>query len=255
MLRFYADKFVGICGYLTQMELIVGAESAPGTVRSSNAWDGIKSDLARAKDLCNDIGLPWTVRQLEKTVQHLSPNWPAESRGLIAECRDRLQEELEEQVFLKLDHGKVSYADQKWLLDTDIETAFPSTITEFQHAGRCYAYDESTACMFHLMRVVDFGLRSVALSLGIIYNNRAWDGLGKAITAKMDDKYQNKAEDWRKVEPMYAEILTDIQAISRGHRNPVLHELEKKYEPKEAQYMLTVVEGFISHLAKNGFKE
>jgi hypothetical protein len=49
--------------------------------------------------------------------------------------------------------------------------------------------------------------------------------------------------------PFFGEILTDIQAIGRGHRNPVLHELEKKYDEREAQYMLTVIEGFAIRVA------
>ena len=75
------------------------------------------------------------------------------------------------------------------------------------------------------------------------------------LQKNMEAKYSAKSADWKIAEPMYAGILTDIQAISRGHRNPVLHELEKQYDETEAHYMLVATEAFLLHLAKNGFKE
>jgi hypothetical protein len=253
MLRFYAEKFLAIGEYLSQMEMALLNKTIgppPETV-----VEDLKTKLRKAKNLCQSLDLKWTIKQIDRTTQQISANWPEEAATLLADCRVRLREELEDCVFLKIDASKISYAAADWLLDTPIESIFPSTIKEFQRAGRCFALDENTACMFHLMRVVDFGLRSVATRLGIEYSARAWDGIGKAIVRKMEDKYHDKTMDWKATEPIYAEVLTDIQAISRGHRNPVLHELEKTYEEKEAQYMLTVVEGFMTHLAANGFKE
>jgi hypothetical protein len=98
------------------------------------------------------------------------------------------------------------------------------------------------------MRVIDFGLRLVAASLESGYDARSWDGIGKAIEKKMREKYGDKTEAWKLSEPFYAEILTDIQAISRGHRNPALHELEKKYDQWQAEQLLTVTVGFMRHV-------
>src|SRR5437879_5446787 len=63
-----------------------------------------------------------------------------------------------------------------------IYSKFPDTAEEFQKAGRCFAYGENTACVFHLMRVVDFYLREVARSLNISYDARNWHGIGTTIT-------------------------------------------------------------------------
>jgi hypothetical protein len=133
--------------------------------------------------------------------------------------------------------------------------SFPLAWEEMQSAGRCYALSEPTACVFHLMRVIDAGLRSVADSLNIGYDARNWSVIGNKIQSKMEEKYGNKTDDWKQSEPFYASILTDIQAISRGHRNPVLHEVEKKYNDSEAHYLLTVTEAFMGHLADNGMRE
>jgi hypothetical protein len=65
----------------------------------------------------------------------------------------------------------------------------------------------------------------------------------------MEKKYQTKTADWKAREPFYANILTDIQAIGRGHRNSALHDLQKKYDEGVARYMLTVIETFANHVA------
>ena len=116
-------------------------------------------------------------------------------------------------------------------------------------------YGEPVACVFHLMRVIDAGLCAVADSLGIVYEVHSWSEIGQKIESKMKEKHKTKTDDWRRSEPFYASILTDIQAISRGHRNPVIHEIEKKYTDAEAYYLLTVTVGFMSHLATNGMEE
>jgi hypothetical protein len=173
----------------------------------------------------------------------------------VKQLQARVYEELDSLICFCIPQEKVHYWNPTWLLDTPIYDNFRSAWEEFQRAGHCYAFGENTACVFHLMRIVDFGLRQVAKRLGIEYDARNWSGIGKKIQHKMEQKYDTKTDDWKKSEPMYAEILTDIQAISRGHRNPVLHELEKKYEERDAQHMLNVVEGFMLHLAKHGFRE
>ena len=146
---------------------------------------------------------------------------------------------------------KAKFCDPKWLTTGPVFAKFPDAVDEFQKAGRCFAYGENTACVFHLMRVADFCFRKVAESLNISYDARNWHGIAKAITKQMEQKYQTKTDDWKQKEPFYAEILTDIQAISIGHRNPVLHELEKKYEERDADYMLTVIKSFAKHVAVN----
>src|ERR1019366_8708940 len=161
-----------------------------------------------------------------------------------------LRAELDSMLFKAIPRERALYCAPKWLEDTSIPNKLGDTIEEFHKAGRCFAYSENTACIFHLMRVVDFCLRKVCESLGETYDARNWHGIADAITKKMETKYKQKTDDWKKQERFYAEILTDIQALSRGHRNPSLHELEKQYDEREARYLITVVEGFARHVAE-----
>jgi hypothetical protein len=160
-----------------------------------------------------------------------------------------LKSELSSISFRAIPREKANYTDPQWLADSVLFSKYPDTVDEFQRAGRCFAYGENTACIFHLMRVTDFCFRKVADSLQIHYSAHNWHGIGQEIARKMEQKYQTKTDAWKSNEPFYAEILADIQAIGRAHRNPALHELEKKYDERETAYMLTMIEAFAKHVA------
>jgi hypothetical protein len=162
-----------------------------------------------------------------------------------------LRSELRAVTFKAIPKEKAKYASPEWLSGTDLYSKYPETVDEFRKAGRCFAYGENTACIFHLMRVTDFFLKKIGQSVSVNYDANNWAGIAHGIAKKMEQKYQAKTDDWKQKEPFLAEVLTDIQAIGRGHRNPVLHELEKKYDEREAYYMLTVIETFALHAAKN----
>lgn len=187
------------------------------------------------------------VAAVVNTVNTLGPRDEAVSRE-IHELQRRISEELEARTFKWIPEEKAAYLKPVrtlWLM------SYGELRVEVDSARRCYAYGENTACVFHLMRVVDWGLRRVADSLGIAYEARNWSGIGKAIQDKMELKHKDKSDDWKKAEPFYAQILTDIQALSRGHRNPALHEIGVRYDEREAHHLLTVVEGFIRHVLTN----
>jgi hypothetical protein len=60
---------------------------------------------------------------------------------------------------------KVQYFDQPHLFGEDVSDQFPSTILDIEEAGKCLAMSRNTSCVFHLMRVMEVGLRTLAATL------------------------------------------------------------------------------------------
>jgi hypothetical protein len=166
-----------------------------------------------------------------------------------------IHSELEARVVFALESDRVEFWHPFWLVDTPIYSAFPQAWEEFRRAGRSYAYGECTAAVFHAMRVIDSGLRLVYASLGEVYDSRNWDGIAKKIESEMAKKYHDKNADWRPEEPFYSAVLTDIRSIGRAHRNPALHDIDRKYSDHEAKYVLDLAKAFMLHLAENGMAE
>jgi hypothetical protein len=263
MLEFAAKDFVDISH---RFGLVLGEAKRP-TQSDPNI---LRNSVSTLLSHCGRLGLRVTVEQIVKFMEELARECPqcvqidkdgvqikgaqlATDRSVyyLEVIHSTFLAELATHTFKAISQEKARFCDPNWLMGTTLFTKYPDTVDEFQRAGRCFAYGENTACVFHLMRVTDFYLHKVGESIpGFTYDARGWDGLGKAIAKKMEEKYQTKTDEWKSKEPFYAEILTDIQAISRGHRNPALHELEKKYDEREAEYMLTVIEGFARHVAE-----
>jgi hypothetical protein len=218
------------------------------------------ADLEYIVSEANRTGLPLSAKQAARVLEL----WNGDRNSALyserlgqaaSELHNRLLDELDSRLFYVVGQDKAKFLDQNWLSNSKINEAFPSAVPEFKRAGRCFAYTENTACVFHLMRVVDLGLRTVAASLQASYDARNWSGIADKINKLMEQKYQLKTDEWKKSEPFYASVLTDIQAISKAYRNEGVHDARRVYEEADADYLLTVVEHFMANLAANGMKE
>jgi len=259
MLEFAARDYLDLCH---RFGIILGMGRPPDPDVVRDVWSTLLKDTSK-------LGLPVTREHIlclfEEFVRLNPASLKSDATGFsvvgaqipldvmqrhVETIYKTLKAELGSILLRAIPREKSRYCNPAWLNDATELHEF-NMVDEFQKAGRCFAYGENTACIFHLMRITDFCLRAVAKSINAGYDARTWQEIGRKINEKMEQKYQIKSDDWKQKEPFYAEMLTDLQAISRGHRNAALHELEKKYDEREALYMLTVIESFARHVAKN----
>lgn len=267
VLRFMAENFWKASQILAEWGNTAGMRLPP-----SRIFETLEV-LPKLQQNVKELGLSVSAREIAKLnvamgnavrdIGSLAPDrQKAEFERVSTEMRIRfdnlssvIHSELSERMLYAVATDKAEYCDPGWLADTPIFSAFPKAFAEFQRAGYCYAYDECTAAVFHLMRVIDSGIRLVYESLGETYDARNWDGIAKKIDAEITKKYSDKTVDWRTREPFYSGVLTDIRSIGRAHRNPALHEIERKYSDSEAKYLIDITKAFMVHLAENGMKE
>jgi hypothetical protein len=246
MLTFHAQNWYHLSRRLSGLDIILGIASDR---MAEKDWQGIGAELEQIESDCKELGLALSAMHANRAFKYWKDNDRKRCGEAIRELHLRIQDELSQNTFYWVPKERETFLHQ--VIDFQyLEKLVPSIIDEFFAASRSYIYGENTACIFHLMRVVDFGLHKVAKSLGIGYSAHNWKMIGDDIRKKMEQKYQDKTEEWRKSEPFYAGVLTDIGAIARGHRNPTLHELERTYDDREARYMITVVSGFMLHVGK-----
>jgi hypothetical protein len=261
MLEFSAETYVDIA---QQLGMIIGALKGQGTATHdfNKAFNTILGDAESlglvvtrdqvARMIVEQVSADRTKAHLTDGVLHIQDQAIDPNRLLyhMETVITVLKSELRSIKFRAIPKEKARYCDPKWLTDGVLFDKYPDTVDEFQRAGRCFAFGENTACIFHLMRVTEFYLNKVADSLGVPFNPLGWDHIGKHLTKEMEKKYHDKTAAWKSSEPFYASVLTDIQAISKGHRNSALHDIERKYEERDASYMLTVIEQFSTHVAE-----
>ena len=125
---------------------------------------------------------------------------------------------------------------------------FPSAIPDSRNAGRCLALGQPTACMFHLMRVLERGLMAYAATLGVDYSP-SWEAYIRALNSRIGKDWDKSSKKWKGQEPWHKEILEDLIAVKTVWRNPTMH-VESDYDIEEATIAFMAVRAFMVELAK-----
>jgi len=132
----------------------------------------------------------------------------------------------------------------------EVERAFPIAIDDIVEAGKCLALGQGTATVFHLMRVMEAGLRALAADLGIPYAP-SWEAYKKQLDKILDtNNYANLTADQKTKRPFYQDALGDLVAIKTAWRNPTMH-IVKSYDIKQATVVWSTIESFMRHVAAN----
>jgi hypothetical protein len=71
-------------------------------------------------------------------------------------------DELDEQLFLFVPVERSKYWSDSPLFDEKVQKRLPKSVDDMVEAGKCLAVGRYTACVFHLMRVVEIGAKNLA---------------------------------------------------------------------------------------------
>ncbi|MEA2978089.1 MAG: hypothetical protein QOF19_3609 [Alphaproteobacteria bacterium] len=139
----------------------------------------------------------------------------------------------------------------------DFEKKFPSAIYELDEAGKCLALSRGTACVFHMMRMMEIGIRAVARCLSIPDPlkpaERNWGAILRTIKDARDGK--STAKNWKgKDKEDFEDFYASLDAVRVAWRNPTMH-VENKYTDDEAEHVFVAVRGFMKKLSSRADEE
>jgi hypothetical protein len=176
---------------------------------------------------------------------------PREMRVLREAFRDDLQEQ---PVYLP-DVTRSTWFEHKQPFDQKVHDAFPSLRRDITDAGSCFASDNPTGCVFHLMRVAEQAIRILArklrvrgLKTDLDYEDfkRIQTELNKKLTQLRNSRRGKKRE--REIE-FYADVADRCQYFKEMWRDNVMHS-RKSYDTGEAAGILTRVSELMQRLAE-----
>jgi hypothetical protein len=133
-----------------------------------------------------------------------------------------------------------------------VADAFSNANRDIAAAGRCLALDESTACIFHLMRVLEYGLRDLAGRVGLPTEAMAHENWKNVI-----DQIEKKIRELETMPkgPIKTETLKEYSAAAvqfryfkDAWRNHVSHSRDS-YDLREADSVYVHVREFMQHMA------
>jgi hypothetical protein len=184
------------------------------------------------------------------------PRWTdyeAEARFL----RQTLQTELANSKFYYYPPDKVEYLD-KFIVDWALKDhrLNPSVREQALAAIDCYALNQSTACVFHLMVAMEIGVRALGDDLGVDLTVIApgkkvreltWNQILDALNPKLTALPQSTVDEKRKFEK-YSATQAYLYRVADAWRNPTMHPRDQGYDELDAQKIIHQVRAFMGEL-------
>jgi len=188
--------------------------------------------------------LLFEIRNRIGATRHLSMSGP-EIVASIDEVERRIRDELDSELFVHVSSSAASFFESASPFGQKVEAKFPTISEDVSEACMCIALERFTACVFHLMRVMELLVQTFGTAIGVsLVATKNWqnilDEANKAIKA-MDAK-QPKTK-------LYAEIAAHLYAVKLAWRNEVMHP-KATYTGEEARRIFESVKVFAESLAE-----
>jgi hypothetical protein len=177
-----------------------------------------------------------------------SKTW-VELYNLLSELYDAIEHDLRQENFYHYSREMAalllsvrSGADVEWKAIID---AFPSSEREIEPGIDCFARGDFSGCVFHMVRIAELGLRTIAGERGVasVGKNKPlewgmWGDVFQAIDKQLEE-IRNKPAGPRKeaADMFYRGALSDLRFL-QTYRDPTMHFREEygKGEAYDATY-------------------
>jgi hypothetical protein len=166
-----------------------------------------------------------------------------------------LIEELSARKFAFIPATKEAFFEKDDLFGPDVAGKFKTAKQDIREAGNCLAADLNTAAIFHLMRVVELGLRALAKKLHVEIGKvpveyMTWETVIDNIESKIRAfKQMPKGKKKADTLEFYHGLMGQFNFFKDVWRNHVMHS-RKSYDEHRAMSAFVHVREFMQRLAE-----
>ena len=205
---------------------------------------------------CLEIGLPQTLKSVRRLQARHESSSPTEILTVLMEVDRRISDEMEDHLFMHVPPTRSTRYDQKEAFGPDVAKSFSSAKFDIWEAGNCFAAARYTACVFHLMRVLELGLGAFAGIFNVPSDHANWHNIIESIERKIRDMGNdpNRTSDWKDRQELYSQIASSFMIFKDAWRNYTAH-ARGKYIEEEADAIYRNVGSFMKRLAEQGIHE
>src|SRR5262249_37665302 len=143
----------------------------------------------------------------------------------LASLYMRIRDELDLLHCFALTAESKSYFDEaapQW--GEKVAASFPSASYDISEAGKCLALRRSTACVMHLMRVLEVGLAVMGKPFGVSADRQNWQNVIDQIQSKIRSmNQQSHGTTWKTDQEFYSGAAYHFQMLKDGWRNHAMH--------------------------------
>jgi len=218
--------------------------------------------LRKLQDQLQMIRIPDALDEVNRLLFVVKREYPFactynELHARLRTIRESVERDLSKRLFMYVPVEKASSVERDDLFGVEVQKAFPSAVEDIKTAGTCYANDLNTACVFHLMRAAERGMRILALDRRVKFKNDAplemqgWEDILKGIETEV-----SKIGGWpnrlglakTQAQEFYNSAMGEFRGFKDAWRNHVMH-TRRSYNAEDAKSILGHVCRFMQTLA------
>lgn len=242
----FSNLMVGLFDTEISFSFLDGKEKAEKLSKHESAV--IEHYMTVATNMADELKLDAATALLDRM-------WKAQKTGYtkgeigddFKDLRSRIEDQLKSRLFLFVEPSRAKYYRQPQLFGAELNDNFPGAIDDIEDAGSCLSLNQGTACVMHLMRVMEVGLKSLAKELKIPYAP-SWESYLTQIEKNIAAKHATKSTKWKKNEKFYRDISGDLMTIKQAWRNPTMH-IDRRYNQEEAEQIFNAVKTLMQRMA------
>ncbi len=250
MEKFQANAFLDVCKTLGIImgSLAVTKYQNPNCAENAVSMPPIKAQLEWIQMAMAKHNLKLSAIAAKRFLGKLDSMKIDDAHRLSEDLFLRLYDELKDRQLFILPSGNAEFYNIKEsFLGKDIIDKFPNATTDAVEAGNCFAVGRYTACVFHLMRIMEDCVQKIGTIItGINTEDKNWYNIiidvRKKIKAMFPDEKDSERIKWDSA-------LNHLDSVRSAWRNTTMHP-KQTYTEEEAEEILNCVKGFTRQLAK-----
>jgi len=203
------------------------------SIRIISSVFGLKGSESLADEILEEID--------EITLTNLSHS--------LGQLRGILRKELLDKRVLYIPQEAVKWFKNEKTFGENALSAFPSAMEDIKEAGNCFALDRPTACVFHCMRILEYGLCALANNVGVTFDKQQWHTIIEKIEHEIKELRKGPQGNEKNDHLQFlCEAAKEFMYFKDGWRNHVTHR-RMIYDLSQAASILGHTRLFMSHLA------
>ena len=255
MLRFYADRFVKVINGLHLVEVMMAQPES--FLKNEGLVTFYADEVKQLHGHLEELNLAVSSKKallLYLVLTSSSNDSPAAAGQVIKQysedLRERIADELEGKTFLHVS-DRAGMLSDPLPFGGAVDKAFPSAQYDILEAGRCLVLKRSTACVVHLMRLLEVGLSSLATALDVNHTDENWKNILDRIQKEIGSRDKaTHGEKWKNEdEPFFSGAASHFLLIKNAWRNHAMHGRDK-YTEEQAEEIYGSVRSFMRHLSE-----
>lgn len=253
MIRIDGAKLYDLARTLSQLEsalaVFPAAKPSASDELSSDARTVQTKRFKSYRRVLKRCGLDFAVKSTDRTLSGLKKTGfdSGDLRRALRELHIHIKDELEEVSLWRVEYPDFLAKDGLGLKDK-----FKEAHRDAEEAGKCLAFGRNTAGVFHLMRVMEVGLRELGGSLNDASldpkTNPTWEKILGRCDKELAKPYKERSPEWAADGSFFSSATADLRAVKDAWRNPTLH-VERFYDGEEARDVWNAARAFMRHLA------